>query len=89
MLVEHFNSHVRYGAAMALGIACAGTGYKVRSVPLLSCRRPYRMNGCCLGGSFVAGASFVGERELRASRSGHSSVVHLCAADRCQLSEGL
>lgn len=29
MLVEHFNSHVRYGAVMALGIACAGSGYKV------------------------------------------------------------
>ncbi|VDM38900.1 unnamed protein product [Toxocara canis] len=29
MLVEHFNAHVRYGAAMALGISCAGSGYKV------------------------------------------------------------
>ncbi|VDO31281.1 unnamed protein product [Onchocerca flexuosa] len=29
MLAEHFNPHVRYGAAMALGISCAGSGYKV------------------------------------------------------------
>ncbi|KAM3728462.1 26S proteasome non-ATPase regulatory subunit [Dirofilaria immitis] len=28
MLAEHFNPHVRYGAAMALGISCAGSGYK-------------------------------------------------------------
>lgn len=29
LLSESYNPHVRYGAAMALGICCAGTGYKV------------------------------------------------------------
>jgi len=30
LLSESYNPHVRYGAAMALGIACSGTGLKVR-----------------------------------------------------------
>uniref|UniRef100_A0A914NR30 Rab-GAP TBC domain-containing protein n=1 Tax=Meloidogyne incognita TaxID=6306 RepID=A0A914NR30_MELIC len=41
MLFEHFNGHIRYGAAIALGIACAGSGYKEsvsRLEPLLQAK---------------------------------------------------
>lgn len=31
LLSESYNPHVRCGAAMALGICCAGTGNKVRA----------------------------------------------------------
>ena len=30
LLAESYNPHVRYGATLALGIACAGTGSLVR-----------------------------------------------------------
>jgi len=35
LLAESYNPHVRYGAALALGISCAGTGLEV-SLPSMS-----------------------------------------------------
>ena len=34
LLAESYNPHVRYGATLALGIACAGTGLAVRPTVL-------------------------------------------------------
>jgi len=43
LLSESYNPHVRFGAAMALGIACAGSGLKVCIV--LYCVDPRDVDG--------------------------------------------
>jgi hypothetical protein len=45
LLAESYNPHVRYGAAMAVGLACAGSGLK-DAVAMLE---PMLKVGCCLG----------------------------------------
>uniref|UniRef100_A0A914L2N8 26S proteasome regulatory subunit RPN2 C-terminal domain-containing protein n=1 Tax=Meloidogyne incognita TaxID=6306 RepID=A0A914L2N8_MELIC len=56
MLFEHFNGHIRYGAAIALGIACAGSGYKEsvsRLGPLLQAKENFVRQGALIALSFV------------------------------------
>lgn len=56
LLAKSYNPHVRYGAAMALGVACAGTGNEdaVRLLePLLEDTEGYVRQGAFLGLSMV------------------------------------
>uniref|UniRef100_A0A914M0D6 Uncharacterized protein n=1 Tax=Meloidogyne incognita TaxID=6306 RepID=A0A914M0D6_MELIC len=56
MLSKHINGHIRYGAAIALGIACAGSGYKEsvsRLEPLLQAKENFVRQGALIALSFV------------------------------------
>ncbi|CAD6185231.1 unnamed protein product [Caenorhabditis auriculariae] len=56
MLVEHFNPYVRYGACMALGIACSGSGYKEAVAviePLLQAKENFVRQGAVIALSFI------------------------------------
>ncbi|CAI4224018.1 unnamed protein product [Auanema sp. JU1783] len=56
MLVTHFNSHVRYGAVMALGIACAGSGFTEAIAllqPLISAKENFVRQGAIIALSFI------------------------------------
>jgi 26S proteasome regulatory subunit N2 len=50
LLAESYNPHVRCGAAMALGLACAGTGNRV-NMKLFFFLTDYKFLGsnCCTG----------------------------------------
>ncbi|TKR80520.1 hypothetical protein L596_014583 [Steinernema carpocapsae] len=56
MLVEHFHGHIRYGAAIALGISCAGSGRRDAIAllePLLSARESFVRQGAAIALSFI------------------------------------
>eukprot|EP00951_Prasinocladus_malaysianus_P025143 scaffold219698_cov49-Prasinocladus_malaysianus.AAC.1 len=56
LLAESFNPHVRYGAAMAVGIACSGTGFKEAVSllePLLTDATDFVRQGALLAMAFV------------------------------------
>jgi len=55
-LVEQWNGHIRYGSAIALGIACAGSGYQeaIKILePMLQAKENYVRQGALIALSFV------------------------------------
>ncbi|CAB3402392.1 unnamed protein product [Caenorhabditis bovis] len=56
MLTEHFNGHVRYGAALALGIACASSG-NLEAIallePMISDKEGFVRNGALMALSLI------------------------------------
>ncbi|KAI8318872.1 26S proteasome regulatory complex, non-ATPase subcomplex, Rpn2/Psmd1 subunit [Martensiomyces pterosporus] len=56
LLSESFNPHVRFGAALALGIACAGSGSKAAIAilePLLKDTVDFVVQGACIALAFI------------------------------------
>merc|ERR1719394_391973 len=83
LLIESYNPHVRYGAAMALGIACAGTGNKDALAliePMKNDPVNYVRQGALIASAMilVQGIIDAGGRNVTVSlqsRTGHTSML--------------